>query len=181
MSKSVPHVFFQEFYDLKSYIYVFIPLLVLFWCEFIMGGLLSIIFKTRPHDFCSLHCREAHGHTYNKRVWEIKSNFTSREKEKKKVVLLSTQNLCFSQYLIFKSESFYLILIFLISLLQMRIKVVIIIQDQELHLLYITIKTLTVIFSWAYFIPRVKLIAQALQLFADLRLNFVTFQRRVVI
>lgn len=112
MSKSVPHVFFQEFYDLKSYIYVFIPLLVLFWCEFIMGGLLSIIFKTRPHDFCSLHCREAHGHTYNKRVWKKKSNFTSREKEKKKVVLLSTQNLYFSQYLIFKSESFYLILFF---------------------------------------------------------------------
>lgn len=49
-----------------------------------MGGLLSIIFKTRPHDFCSLHCREAHGHTYNKRVWKKKSNFTSREKEKKK-------------------------------------------------------------------------------------------------
>ena len=43
----------------------------------------------------------------------------------------------------------------------MSIKVVIIIQDQELHLLYITIKTLTVLFSWTYFIPRVKLIAQA--------------------
>lgn len=49
-----------------------------------MGGLLLIIFKTRAHDFRSLHCREAHGHTYNKRVWEIESNFTSREKEKKK-------------------------------------------------------------------------------------------------
>ena len=52
-------------------------------------------------------------------------------------------------------------LFFLISLLQMSIQLVIIIQDQELHLLYITFKTLTVIFLWTYFIPRVKLIAQA--------------------
>lgn len=127
-----------------------------------MGGLLSIIFKTRPHDFCSLHCREAHGHTYNKRVWKKKSNFTSREKEKKKWFCWAPRT-CTSHSILFsRVNPFISFLFFLISLLQMRIKVVIIIQDQELHLLYITIKTLTVIFSWTYFIPRVKLIAQAL-------------------
>lgn len=127
-----------------------------------MGGLLLIIFKTRPHDFCSLHCREAHGHTYNKRVWKKKSNFTSREKEKKKWFCWAPRT-CTSHSILFsRVNPFISFFFFLISLLQMRIKVVIIIQDQELHLLYITIKTLTVIFSWAYFIPRVKLIAQAL-------------------
>jgi len=50
-----------------------------------MGGLLLIISKIGAHDFCSLHCPELrHGHTYSKRVWEIKNNFISREKKKKK-------------------------------------------------------------------------------------------------